>query len=583
MSRTSRCIDLSLTAPGGSNLMVGHQWNSRCWESCSGLGLPRSSWSGGARCAPPGPRTFPRSGMQSALHAATATLPHLRRGLTARTAEHAVPHLRALTGAAAIALADTARGARDRRRGPRAGAPGRPAVPAAREHAGRPRAHRAAAGLLGSDLPAALGGAGAAGRAGRASRNADRVLPRGRPPEPGRAAGRSGGGQPACRRRSSCRWSPSRSGGSRRRSCARCAPRSRRTSSTTRSPQSLATSTSGPEEARELLIDFAEFTRYLFRDGRSYVTLGEEIEHVERYLRLEQARFREPARDRRRPRGGARARRARDVDPAAGRERRPPRCRAAGRLGARRDHGARGRRRRRAGGHRRRAGIEPERVPAVLAGAGGGIGLSNVDARLRATFGERYALRIESRSRRGHHRADDGPQPPGRARRDRARRSCDERRRGLTVLAVDDEHSQLQDLARLLRSSPAVEAVECAIDGHDALVKASGEALRRDLSRRADAGPRRVELGARAAPVRDAAAARVRERVRQRGGRRVRAAGARLPAQARRPPATRGGARARRSPRVGERRPTAARPGRRARRPRARSSPSPTSRTARRG
>ena len=41
-------------------------------------------------------------------------------------------------------------------------------------------------------------------------------------------------------------------------------------------------------------------------------------------------------------------------------------------------------------------GMEPERVPAVLAGAGGGIGLSNVDARLRATFGERYALRVES-------------------------------------------------------------------------------------------------------------------------------------------------------------------------------------------
>jgi DNA-binding LytR/AlgR family response regulator len=45
----------------------------------------------------------------------------------------------------------------------------------------------------------------------------------------------------------------------------------------------------------------------------------------------------------------------------------------------------------------------------------------------------------------------------------------------LKVLAVDDETSQLQDLARLLRSSPAVEAVECASDGHDALVKASGE------------------------------------------------------------------------------------------------------------
>jgi two-component system LytT family sensor kinase len=41
-------------------------------------------------------------------------------------------------------------------------------------------------------------------------------------------------------------------------------------------------------------------------------------------------------------------------------------------------------------------GIAPERVPAVLAGAGGGIGIANVDARLRATFGDRYALRIES-------------------------------------------------------------------------------------------------------------------------------------------------------------------------------------------
>ena len=46
-------------------------------------------------------------------------------------------------------------------------------------------------------------------------------------------------------------------------------------------------------------------------------------------------------------------------------------------------------------------GIEPERVPAVLAGAGGGIGISNVDARLRATFGDRYALRIESEPGQG--------------------------------------------------------------------------------------------------------------------------------------------------------------------------------------
>jgi DNA-binding LytR/AlgR family response regulator len=43
----------------------------------------------------------------------------------------------------------------------------------------------------------------------------------------------------------------------------------------------------------------------------------------------------------------------------------------------------------------------------------------------------------------------------------------------LKILAVDDEQTQLQDLARLLRSSPMVEEVECAFDGHDALVKAS--------------------------------------------------------------------------------------------------------------
>jgi DNA-binding LytR/AlgR family response regulator len=45
----------------------------------------------------------------------------------------------------------------------------------------------------------------------------------------------------------------------------------------------------------------------------------------------------------------------------------------------------------------------------------------------------------------------------------------------LTILAVDDEHTQLEDLARLLRSFPGVEGVECAFDGHDALVKASGQ------------------------------------------------------------------------------------------------------------
>jgi DNA-binding LytR/AlgR family response regulator len=46
----------------------------------------------------------------------------------------------------------------------------------------------------------------------------------------------------------------------------------------------------------------------------------------------------------------------------------------------------------------------------------------------------------------------------------------------LTILAVDDEHTPLEDLARLLRSFPAVRDVECAFGGHDALRKASTQA-----------------------------------------------------------------------------------------------------------
>ncbi len=171
-----------------------------------------------------------------------------------------------------------------------------------------------------------------------------------------------------------------------------------------------------PEEARELLIDFAQFTRYLFRDGRSYVTLGEEIDHVERYLRLEQARFRGPQRDDRRSRRGARRRGPRDVDPAAGRERGPARGRAAGRIRAGRDRRPGSRAATSSCGCATTApGSSPSACPSVLAGAGGGIGVSNVDARLRATFGERYALRIESGVGRRDDGGDDGPEPPGRA------------------------------------------------------------------------------------------------------------------------------------------------------------------------
>ena len=46
-----------------------------------------------------------------------------------------------------------------------------------------------------------------------------------------------------------------------------------------------------PERARELLLEFADFTRYALREGGAFTTLAEELRNVERYLVLEQARF----------------------------------------------------------------------------------------------------------------------------------------------------------------------------------------------------------------------------------------------------------------------------------------------------
>jgi two-component system LytT family sensor kinase len=46
-----------------------------------------------------------------------------------------------------------------------------------------------------------------------------------------------------------------------------------------------------PTRARELLLEFADFTRYAMRRGGAFTTLAEELRNVERYLVLEQARF----------------------------------------------------------------------------------------------------------------------------------------------------------------------------------------------------------------------------------------------------------------------------------------------------
>ncbi|TAP25708.1 MULTISPECIES: sensor histidine kinase [Micrococcaceae] len=46
-----------------------------------------------------------------------------------------------------------------------------------------------------------------------------------------------------------------------------------------------------PARARELVIEFADFTRYSFRRRGEFTTLAEELEAIDRYLLLEKARF----------------------------------------------------------------------------------------------------------------------------------------------------------------------------------------------------------------------------------------------------------------------------------------------------
>jgi two-component system, LytTR family, sensor kinase len=158
---------------------------------------------------------------------------------------------------------------------------------------------------------------------------------------------------------------------------------------------------SNPEEARELLTEFAEFTRYAFRSRSPYVTLADELNYVEKYLRLERARF------------GDRLDVRLQVAPEVLQAVLPvlsvqPLVENAVRHGVER----RGRGRVEIIGLDLDADVElrvsddgvgmpPGRGEELLAGNGGGVGLMNVQARLHAIFGEDYGLEIDSALGRG--------------------------------------------------------------------------------------------------------------------------------------------------------------------------------------
>ena len=159
-----------------------------------------------------------------------------------------------------------------------------------------------------------------------------------------------------------------------------------------------------PDRARELLLEFADFTRYSFRRHGEYTTLAEELRSVERYLLLEQARFgdRLAGDAAHRPRGAA-GRRALPLHPAAGRERRAARPRGQ------RRQGGRGRPARpswpatstRSASSRSRT-TAPARTPSGYAArwpatpSMDSVGLGNVDARLRNAYGDDYGLVVET-------------------------------------------------------------------------------------------------------------------------------------------------------------------------------------------
>jgi len=154
-----------------------------------------------------------------------------------------------------------------------------------------------------------------------------------------------------------------------------------------------------PDRARELLLEFADFTRYSFRRHGEFTTLAEELRSIEQYLLLEKARFGD--------RLDVTFRVAPEVMPVTV----PFLCIQPLVENAVR-HGLEGASK--VGHVSIRAedagadavisveddgiGIDPEKVRRTLSGLPGGdhVGLANVDERMRMAFGERYGVLVET-------------------------------------------------------------------------------------------------------------------------------------------------------------------------------------------
>ncbi|WP_431958526.1 sensor histidine kinase [Nocardia lijiangensis] len=224
--------------------------------------------------------------VHSALHTASLAAVPLRRGLTDRSAREAAPHLRVLTGAAALGIADpegevlawdgphadlTEVFAQAARRAVASERPVLVAGPGQAEHGARTLVAQ----------PLLIEDSGAAGALG--------VVTNGKP-GPGLLGALAEVARYACGQLELADLDASR---------ARLDRAEVRALRAQISPHfiynALNTIASfvrtDPGRARELILEFADFTRYSFRAAGEFTVLSDELRNIERYLALERARF----------------------------------------------------------------------------------------------------------------------------------------------------------------------------------------------------------------------------------------------------------------------------------------------------
>ncbi|WP_228000862.1 sensor histidine kinase [Nocardia australiensis] len=224
--------------------------------------------------------------VHSALHTASLAARPLRQGLTDHSAHEAAPHLRVLTGAEALGVADPD-GAVLAWDGPHADLAEHFAAAAQRAMAterpvlvsGPGRAEHTARTLIAQ--PLLIENSGVAGALG--------VVTTGQP-GPGRLGAVAEVARYACGQLELAELDASR---------ARLDRAEVRALRAQISPHfiynALNTVASfvrtDPDRARELILEFADFTRYSFRAAGEFTVLADELRNIERYLALERARF----------------------------------------------------------------------------------------------------------------------------------------------------------------------------------------------------------------------------------------------------------------------------------------------------